>query len=845
MMLNALCKKLGLSITEENFLIRAEQMRTLASAYPSMIAANVVMAPLVAWLMWHKVEHGVLLAWLALLYSFHVLEIKHWLGYPKTITSIQECKRWQRQFLLSDALVGAAWGSAGVFMFVPNEPLFQAFLLCILMGMAAGAVAGNLVFPLSQQVYVVLVVFPIMANMLLQGSREYYLLGAMVAVFLSFVTKVGREQSKIFELSIRRGFENAQLLSELKLRNEQLALAQRESRAGVFDWDIRTGAMTWSNELFELFGLDSKSAKADFETWARLLHPDDRKAAGDKVGNSVRTGAQLFNEYRITLPDGQIKSIIAIGNVSSNERNEVARMTGLCIDVTEEVEIRRRAIKAEARYQALMENAADALFVHDYNARIVEVNRQACETLGYSREELLNLTLMDFVVGFNFARRRVTWDQLELGKPICFETVHKRKHGSQIPVEVRLCSVCIDDEMLIMALASDISERKANDEKLRESLVKLEEKELAKTRFLAAAGHDLRQPVAAANLFVDALKNTSPDHTQSRLIEKLDQSMSIFSDLLERLLNISKFDAGLIKPQITAFDIRELFQWLEQNFAATAHQKNLSFRTHLPREKSLVVRTDIALLQSVLMNLVSNAIKFTAHGGILVSARLHGNKVLVQVWDTGIGIAEENLRSIFDEFYQVGNQARNREGGLGLGLSICKRAMSLLGGEVTCRSHLDKGSVFNLRLSINGADDHLEHLPTHTAPTVAENKILVSGKKITLLEDDALVVSGVTELLLGLGAEVRHFHSAEEALRYPDIAATDFFIVDFALGGELSGLQFLLQLHEMKQAPVRAVIVTGETSSQFIDMTADALWPVLHKPINYSKLAACLGQLVR
>jgi len=820
-------------------------MRILSRSYPSTIVANVIMAPLVAWLMWDKVSHGVLMSWVAILYVVHSLEIRYWLTYPKAITNIEECKCWQRQFLTSDALVGATWGSAGVFMFVPGEPVSQAFLLCILMGLAAAAVAANLVFPLSQQIYVMFVVSPIMIILLMQGHQEYYLLGAMVAVFLVFIGKVGRDQSKIFELSILRGFENANLLDELKRSNEILALAQRESHAGVYDWDILKGTMTWSKELFELFGLDPRTSRADFETWAKLLHPDDRKMAGDKVGEAVHSGTQLFNEYRIVLPSGKLKWIIAVGNVTRNERNESARMIGLCIDVSEQKAMQHQVQKTELRYQALIEHAADALFVHNLEAHIVEVNRQACDTLGYSREELLTMNLADIVPGFDLIGRRQLWELLELGQPISFVTRHKRKDGSIFPVEVRLVSLLIDDERLVMGLASDITERKASDDKLRESFSMMEAKELAKTRFLAAAGHDLRQPVAAANLFVDALKDTAPTPRQSELIGKLDQSMTIFSDLLERLLNISKFDAGLIKPQITSFDLRELFQWLEQNFAATAHNKDLSFRTSLPQEKSLVVRTDIALLQSAMMNLVCNAIKFTAHGGVLISARLRGSSVLIQVWDTGIGIAESDLGPIFDEFYQVSNHARNREGGLGLGLSICQRAMALLGSAVNCRSRLGKGSVFEFSLGLHGEDRNLAHLPVDTLPVPADNKMLVSGKRITLLEDDALVVDGLIELLKGLGAEVRHFQSAEEALRYPDIAATDFFIVDFSLAGKLNGLQFLQHLQATLLAPIRAVIVTGETSSQFIDATSDAMWPVLHKPINYAKLASSLATFTR
>ena len=398
-----------------------------------------------------------------------------------------------------------------------------------------------------------------------------------------------------------------------------------------------------------------------------------------------------------------------------------------------------------------------------------------------------------------------------------------------------------DGAVLWHGFITDITERKQVAEQLLDSFRQLEEKELAKTRFLAAAGHDLRQPVAAANLFVDALKFTSPTQHQSELIARLDQSMSIFSSMLERLLDISKFDAGLIKPQLALFDLAELFNWLEQNFAQAALDKQLRFLFFFPMGKSLVVRSDIGLLQSVLMNLVTNAIKFTAGGGILISARLRGNNVLLQVWDTGIGIAEANLTQIFDEFYQVGNPQRSREAGLGLGLSICQRAMSLLGGGITCRSRPGRGSVFALSLQLGGERDEIECPPTNITPSEAHNEISFRGKSVVVVEDDALVAAGMVNLLQGLGAEVWYFHNAEEALRHDENDNAHFFIVDYALGGELTGLEFLKKVQQKKQTPIRAVVLTGETSSQFISSVSDSPWPVLHKPINYAKLASGLS----
>ncbi len=246
---------------------------------------------------------------------------------------------------------------------------------------------------------------------------------------------------------------------------------------------------------------------------------------------------------------------------------------------------------------------------------------------------------------------------------------------------------------------TDITERKL-------ALQQLEEKELSKTRFLAAAGHDLRQPLAAANLFIDALKFSGPTPAQDQIIQRLEQSMSTFNGLLDALLNISKLDAGIIHPEYTSINVTELMNWLEQNFAPLAAERKLGFKLHFSMREPLVVRSDIGLVKSVLMNLVSNAIKFTSRGAILVSARRRGDNVLFQVWDTGMGIQAENIEQIFDEFYQVDNPQRDRSRGLGLGLSIAKRALTLLGGKITCRSQSGHGSVFEFLLPF-------DHAPTN------------------------------------------------------------------------------------------------------------------------------------
>jgi two-component system CheB/CheR fusion protein len=378
-------------------------------------------------------------------------------------------------------------------------------------------------------------------------------------------------------------------------------------------------------------------------------------------------------------------------------------------------------------------------------------------------------------------------------------------------------------------MGRDISE-------LNEYRAALQDKELAKSRFLAA-GHDLRQPLAAANLFIGALKFTKLSAEQNGLLHRLDQTMKMFNELLESLLNISKLDSGVIKPEYISICVSELFIWLEQSFAAIASEKRIGFKLYFSTVENLIICSDIQLVKSVLQNLVTNAIKFTGKGAVLISARRRGSEVLFQIWDTGVGISDEYLGQVFDEFYQVANPQRDRTAGLGLGLSIAKRAISLLGGKITCRSRFGSGSVFEFRLPVYGYTNGIpQQADVSKLPEEVVLKEFPRGKRFVIVEDDALIAEAMCKILSGMGGEIRHFYNAEAALSCPDAGHTDYYIVDYMLGGALNGIQFLNQLKQTIGMPITAVLMTGDTSPAFVRESADHGWPVQHKPVNIFQL---------
>jgi PAS domain S-box-containing protein len=554
----------------------------------------------------------------------------------------------------------------------------------------------------------------------------------------------------------------------------------------------------------------------------------------DELSDSMER-AQM-GESQVRAKPGGPKDIAAMAYAFNN-----------MMSVQEERETALR--ESEEKYRTLVESALSIVLRWDTRGYIVYINRYAENLFGYQPDELIGKHVVGTIVPEKESTSR------DLSGLMSDVLVHPEKYRLNINENTKKSGERLwvmwtnrpifDDtgKMIeVLSIGNDITERKHAEDALTESMRQLEEKELAKSRFLAAAGHDLRQPLAAANLFIDTLKLTNPTAQQGAIILQLDQAMSTFNGLLDTLLHVSKLDAGVIKPEFISIDVAEIFGWLEQNFAALTAEKQIDFRLHFPIRERLVIRSDIGLVNSVMMNLVSNAIKFTYGSPIMVSARRHKGGVLFQVWDTGIGISKECIEHIFDEFYQVGNPQRDRTRGLGLGLSIVKRALALLNSEVSCRSQAGRGSVFEFSLPLDVTSiKEGQQTVAATTPEEPGAKLFMQGKRFIVLDDDMLVAQAMVSLLEGMGGKVNCFHSAEDALHHASIEHADYFIIDYMLGGSLNGIQFLNLVRQKLGRPLHAVLMTGDTSAEFIREAANCDWPALHKPVNILRLKSALA----
>lgn len=367
-----------------------------------------------------------------------------------------------------------------------------------------------------------------------------------------------------------------------------------------------------------------------------------------------------------------------------------------------------------------------------------------------------------------------------------------------------------------------------------------EEKERAeianrsKSQFLAAASHDLRQPTHALGLYIATLRALADAPTLERtalsdIAERLRTALKGQSQLLNVLLDISRLDAGVIEVEPRRFALQQELNALENQFLQSARGKGLTLRI---RPTPIWLQTDAVLLHNMLANLVSNAVRYTHDGGILVACRPRGSDVEIQVFDTGIGIASDDLPNIFREFYQVGNAARDREQGLGLGLAIVQRSAALLGARVNVRSVPGRGSLFSLRLPAmrNVAAPGAIATGDEYGATAAGRR----RKTILVVDDDRDVLDSMQTLLRAWGHTVVAAQSLEHAIAVAKSHAStlEMVITDFRLARHVSGVDVIRGVSNVIGREIDAIIITGDTSAVGINAASSSGFRVMHKPLD-------------
>ena len=482
----------------------------------------------------------------------------------------------------------------------------------------------------------------------------------------------------------------------------------------------------------------------------------------------------------------------------------------------------------------LLNAAPDATVIVDRQGMIIHANARVAEVLGYTSEELINkpveILLPERVRSAHPGHRdnfftnpvaRAMGDALELHA--------LRKDGTEIPVQISLSPLATSQGMLVSSAIRDVSSQKEIEQQLVEA-------NKAKSRFLAAASHDLRQPIQTLNLLNRAAKNTANDSTHLNIIDKQQKSLDSMSKLLNALLDISKLEAGIVKPDIADCDVQNIFETLNAAFEEQARDKGLQL---IVDTCNGVARSDARLLTQILENLISNAIRYTREGFIRLRCLHDHGGLRIEVADTGRGIPASELDCIFDEFHQV-DSGNSRPEGLGLGLSIVKRTASLLGCNVEVESAVGKGSSFFVDVP-EGTRSTLEDTPEQVAPLLA-----ASGGRILIVDDEPAVIDATGVLLEMEGFEVVAATSLEQVSARLDTmdGPPDLLITDYHLRSGETGKDVVAEVRSRSGSSIPAILLSGDTSNKMGLEGLDEI-SFFTKPVDVDALLAEIHRLLR
>ncbi len=421
--------------------------------------------------------------------------------------------------------------------------------------------------------------------------------------------------------------------------------------------------------------------------------------------------------------------------------------------------------------------------------------------------------------------------------------ISERKHAQQRlqamneQLEQRVSARTAELELANLELQQQIIARELTEQALREARDAAEEANHSKDKYLAAASHDLLQPLNAARLLISTLRERSLPAAEKYLVERSHLALEGAEDLLTDLLDIARLDQAAIRPDIEVYSLAELLGPLASEFQPVADAAGLVLHAHIPNYS---LRTDLRLLTRILRNFLSNACRYTERGGVLLGVRTRGEFLWVQVCDSGRGIAEDQLRNIFLEFNQlnVGRAAERK--GVGLGLAIVERIAGILDCPIEVRSQLGRGSVFSIRIPLAVTREPQALVPA-LRPTLAD---LLPGRRRLVLDNELSILHRMSALLEQWGCEVLTARDQAEALHALDGRAPDVILADFHLDHGVTGCQVVQALREHFGQPLAAVMITADRSDQCRGDLQRLGMPLLNKPVKPGKLRAVLSQLL-
>jgi PAS domain S-box-containing protein len=637
------------------------------------------------------------------------------------------------------------------------------------------------------------------------------------------------------------------MLDDLEAQQEQLRQAEARYRS-IVDTAVDAMAVIDEQGIVQSFNVAAErtfgySADEVIGRNVAMLMPEpDRSRHNGYLDRYRRTGERriigIGREVEGRRKDGStfpLELAIAEWRVGGQRF-----FTGIMRDISERREARRRLEESNTLLTTIIESIPEPVFVRDLEGRFILVNSSTCALFGRDAAQVLGTRDRDHYPAAVADQIEASDRQvLRTGRALVLEqelqdAKGRRRTSLSMKAPLRDASGAI---VGVVGIAFDITERKRTEERLRAAKAEAERANLAKSKVLAAASHDLRQPVQSLTLFLDLLKIRLQGHAATDVLGNMEQALEALGTLLNGLLDVSRLDAGLVVARPAPMKLAPLLERLAAEYEPRARAAGLRLHVVPPR---VVVRSDPVLLERILRNLIENALRYTKHGGILIGCRRRDGHARLEVVDTGIGIAADQMQDVFEEFYQVDNPERDRRKGLGLGLAVVRRLARLLDHPVELRSRPGRGSTFAVLVPLAAAIE-----PPRPMTSRPANDDGLPGS-VVVIEDDALIRMGLEAMIEDWGHTVLAAGSVDEAVEIVDGGRLpDAIVTDYRLQAGTTGLDAVRAIQARVGRAIPATIVTGDTAPERLAEAKRGGFRLLHKPVGPIELKEAVTEMLR
>ena len=650
-------------------------------------------------------------------------------------------------------------------------------------------------------------------------------------------------------------------------RGDDVPKAALESaKIGIWDYNFDKGTVYWNERSRTIFGVP-QDEKIAYDRAIEIIHPGDRDRIHQTVQHALEpSDAQSRDyegEYRVIWPDETVRWVVARGRAyfeGKGEARRVARFTGTVQDITERKRSEKALRESEMRKSAMLGSALDCIITIDQESRIIEFNPAAERTFGYSREEVLGELMHEHIVPPHLreAHEAGMEHYLETGEGSLLDTrieiTGMRADGTEFPVELAIVPIPLEERALFTAYLRDITERKRSKEALKEAKEKAEAASRAKSEFIANMSHDIRTPLTSVIGFLDVFEEDLPEEKQ-RFLDLMRKGGKRLEGMLDAILDLAEVEGGQADLHPEPLDLRTEAREALQLFESEARRQGLSVEAPPASGEPVWAKLDQAALSRVLANLIGNAVKFTPAGSVQARVWAEEDRAMIQVEDTGIGIAPEGLKRVFEPFHQEASGEEDAAKGSGLGLAITRTIVEQMGGDVKVKSEVGKGSTFTLRfprITRKDRDDASQPADEASGAALGAEKRMREfierrdEKPRVLVVEDSSETRELLQALLEEDFELQVAARAQEALKKAQKMPCEVALLDIGLSEDLNGVDLLHALRALSgYEEVPAIACTAyarsESRARFREAGFDAF---LAKPFTkerlYDALRNCL-----